>query len=209
MTAVDTAYVLARAGSHAGFAEWVRLVELGLRRSLRGFSRQVDVESIVQEGLLRMWVLAPRLSLDGENASLRYALRLVRNLALREAQRMKTFAPIDGPGADEGGGGDGGSPPGGAGGGAGRAGAEDAVLPDPPSDPGLRKAILDCIGRLPRGNRRALVARLEGQGEIADRDIAADLRMKLNTFLQNIVRARALLRKCLGSRGIAVEEFLR
>ena len=84
MTQVDTAFRAVSRGDHGAFARWVGLVEIPLRGSLRRFARQVDVEAIVQEGLLRMWRLASRVELEGEDASLRYALRLVRNLALRE-----------------------------------------------------------------------------------------------------------------------------
>lgn len=186
MTAIDEAYRRTQRGDSDGFAAWVRCVEPALRKSLRGFARHVDVEAMVQEGLLRMWVLAPTLALEGDDASLRYALRLVRNLALREAERMDRFVPL--PPAEE---------------------ASAAVVdPDPPSDPGLRRTILDCLGRLPAGPRAALRGRLSSAGRLADRELALGLRMTLNTFLQNVVRARIHLADCLRSRGVAVERFL-
>ena len=43
----------------------------------------------MQEGLLRMWKLAPTLELEGVNASLRFAHKVVRNLALMEARRLR------------------------------------------------------------------------------------------------------------------------
>ena len=187
MSAVDVAFWRARSGDHEGFADWVRLVELPLRTSLRRLARRVDVEAIVQEGLLRMWLLAPTLALDGEDASLRYALRLVQNLALREAERLRRFDPLDPAQLEH-------SP-------------ELVVAPDPPPDPSLRRAILDCISRLPQKPREALQARLAGRGVEPDRALAERLRMSLNTFLQNIVRARRHLARCLESRGIAQGEY--
>ncbi len=182
MSTVDHAFWRTQEGDHEGFTDWVRRVELPLRASLRRFARSVDVEAIVQEALLRMWTLAPTLTLTGEDASLRYALRLARNLALREAERVARFDPLD-PEIE-------GSP-------------ETTIDPEPPSDPGLRQAILECIGRLPRKPREALLARLAANGLEPDRALADRLRMALNTFLQNVVRARRHLMRCLESRGIS------
>jgi len=187
VTAIDATFARARHGDHEGFAGWVRAVERPLRSSLRSFARQVDVEAVVQEGLTRMWVLAPRVALEGENASLRYALRLVRNLALREIERSGRFEPLD-PGEP-------GENPG------------PAVQPEPPPDPGLRRAIFDCIGRLSRKPADALAARLRGDGVEPDRVLAERLGMTLNTFLQNIVRARRSLAECLESKGISTREY--
>src|SRR5262249_30174049 len=183
---VDLAFLRVELGDHAGFAEWVRLVEPPLRASLRSLARQVDAEAIVQEGLLRMWVLAPTLHLTGENASLRFALRVVRNLALPEARRHARVTAFD-PDALE-------------------AVPETAVAPTPPRDPALRSAIARCLSRLPERPRQALLARLEGHGETSDRALAERLRMSLNTFLQNIVRARRHLAECLASQGIELPE---
>ena len=181
---VDLAYARAQAGDPRGFEAWVRLVEPPLRASLSGFARSVDVEAVVQEGLLRMWVLAPRLTLVGRDAPLRYALTLVRNLVRREAQRLSRF---DHPEA-----------------------SPEPVTPDPhPPDPALRRAILACLQELPRRPQQALAARIEGDRAEADRDLAACLGMRLNTFLQNVVRARRLLAQCLESRGISLLEVWR
>ena len=183
MSTLDHAFRRTQEGDHQGFTDWVRRVELPLRASLRRFARRVDVEAIVQEALLRMWTLAPTLTLDGEDASLRYALRLARNLALREAERVARFSPPD-PGGSE-------VPP------------EPRVDPDPVPDPGLLRAILHCIGRLPVKPRAALQARLAAGGLEPDRALADRLRMSLNTFLQNVVRARRHLARCLESKGIS------
>ena len=188
MTEVDRAFQRTQRGDHEGFSDWVRLVEIPLRRSLRSFARGVDVEAVVQEGLLRMWVLAPRLSLKGANASLRYAVVMTRRLAQQEAKRLGTTESID-PNELE-------------------RDSDLSIEPDRPADPGLRRAILDCIERLPAQPKKALGARLENDGSESDPAIAVRLRMKLNTFLQNIVRARRHLARCLESRGVSLEEFL-
>jgi len=183
-SAIDLAFERARRGDPEGFADWVRAGELPLRRSLRPFTRRVDVEAIVQEGLLRMWDLAPRIDLQGRDASLRYAARLVRNLALKEIERGARLDPI---------------PP----------GDDDVVIqPDRPPDSGLRRIIMDCFSRLPRKPREALLARVSDGGDNPDRDLAASLGMRLNTFLQNIVRARRHLASCLESHGVPPREYL-
>jgi RNA polymerase sigma-70 factor (ECF subfamily) len=182
-SAVDRGFERARVGDPEGFAEWVRAVELPLRKSLRPFARRVDVEAIVQEGLLRMWVLAPRLGVQGPDASLRYATRLVRNLALKEIERGSRLDPV--PPRDD----------------------DVAIQPDPPADRGLRRIITDCFSRLPRKPREALLARVSDGGDQPDRDLAAGLGMRLNTFLQNIVRARRHLATCLESHGVSPREY--
>jgi DNA-directed RNA polymerase specialized sigma24 family protein len=161
------------------------LCEPPLRKSLRGFARYVDVEGVVQEGLLRMWRLAPSLSLTGENASLRYALRLVRHLAVDETRRLGKATPED---------------------------LEDlkrlpepTVDPDPPTDESLRMAIRRCFEKLPRRPHEALAARLRGG---SDRSLDEGLGIKINTFLQNSVRARKLLDECLQRAGVKVQEYL-
>lgn len=184
MTPIDESYRRAQHGDPDGFADWVRLVERPLRTTLRSFARVVDVEAIVQEGLLRMWVLAPTIALEGDDASLRYVARLARNLAAGEARRMGRFVPMS---EDD-------DPPGHA----------PVVPPGPIPDPGLRRAIQDCLKRLPAKPARALAARLRGQGSVPDRDLASGARMTLNTFLQNVVRARKHMAACLESKGVAL-----
>ena len=180
MSAIDDAYKRTQEGDQEAFTSWVRLCETPLRRSLRPFAPFVDVESVLQEGLFRMWTLAPTLMLEGENASLRYGLRLVRNLALSEARRLGKTGPEEQP-------------------------SEPAVDPDPPADPWLRQAILRCVEKLPRRPREALLARLRGG---PDRELASSLGMRPNTFLQNIVRARRLMAECLKGAGVNVEDHL-
>ena len=87
MSEIDALFRRTRAGEHDAFTAWVRLCEMPLRNSLRRFARAVDVEAVLQEGLLRMWRLAPTLELEGKDASLRMAHTIVRRLAISEARR--------------------------------------------------------------------------------------------------------------------------
>ena len=185
MSEIDDAYQRIQEGDEEAFTSWVRFCETPLRKSLRRFARYVDVESVVQEGLLRMWRLAPTQKLEGENASLRFALRLVHNLAVSEARRHGKATQAE---------------------------LEDLtefpdleVPPDPPADDWLRQAILRCLEKLPNRPRAALTARLR---EGPDRELARSVRMQLNTFLQNIVRARKLMAECLKRAGVNVEDYV-
>jgi RNA polymerase sigma-70 factor (ECF subfamily) len=184
LTEIDRQFDRACLGHVAGFEEWMGIVEIPIRLSLRRFARAVDVESVVQETLMRMWVLAQdqTRSLEGEDASLRFAIGMARNLARSEARRTGRevlLPPDDMP--------------------------EVEVPPDPPSNPGLRNAILDCIEKLAKKPLAALRARLRMGGLHADRDIAAMLGMTTNTFLQNITRARKQVAVCLERQGIELE----
>lgn len=59
---LEAAFRLARSGDREAFAEWMGMVEIPLRRSLSRFARAVDVEVVMQETLLRMWLVARVLS---------------------------------------------------------------------------------------------------------------------------------------------------
>jgi RNA polymerase sigma-70 factor (ECF subfamily) len=184
----DELFLLARSGEPDAFAEWMGMVEIPLRRSLRRFARAVDVEVVVQETLARMWLVAsdPQRVLEGRDASLKFAFRVARNVALEETRRWRLDRFVDlGKLEDL---------------------PEGSIDPEP-GDPALARAIADCFRRLPGKPRSALVARLEGDC-LPDRVIAERLRMKLNTFLQNIVRARKSLEKCLEGRGVRLREVL-
>ena len=52
-------------GDPEAFGRWVAGCELRLRRSLASFAGSVDVEAVLQETLLRVWQVAPRLEPDG------------------------------------------------------------------------------------------------------------------------------------------------
>jgi DNA-directed RNA polymerase specialized sigma24 family protein len=188
VTGIDATFERARAGSRAAFADWMGTVELPLRRALGHFARAVDVEAVIQEAFLRMWLFSQDRgrTLSGENASLRFAIGLARNLARAEGRRLgneRLLPPEDLP--------------------------EQPVDPEPPSDPGLREAISDCVQRLAARPLQALRARIQTDGLLPDRQIAAEIGMKLNTFLQNIVRARRQVATCLERKGISIGEVLR
>lgn len=187
MTPIDRLFARARDGDPDAFADWMGSVELPIRRRLQRFARAVDVESILQETFLRMWILArdPVRELSGENASLRFALGMARNLAREEARRVgreRLLPPGDLP--------------------------DVSVEPDPPADPGLRRAILECIEMLARKPLAALRARLASGCVLPDREIARQIGMSVNTFLQNIVRARRQVADCLERKGIPLHEVL-
>ena len=188
MTSIDDQFAAARGGDLASFTAWMGRVERPIRASLRLFARAVDVEAVVQETLMRMWLLATdrehARELSGENASLRFAIGMARNLARNAARRIRReqfLPPDDLP--------------------------EVAVRPDPAPDPGLRRAIDECLNRLARRPREALLARLGAYQALADRALAESLGMSLNAFLQNIVRARRQLAECLRGKGVPLEEM--
>jgi DNA-directed RNA polymerase specialized sigma24 family protein len=188
MERMESTFRLACSGDPDAFARWMQMVEIPLWRSLSRFARTVEVEVVVQETFMRMWVFAndPGRVLEGESASLRFAFSVARNVAREEVRRcgQGRFAELEE--LDR-------LP-------------EGCVNPELP-DPALGKAIGECVERLPKKPRKALVARI-GEGHLPDRELAQTLRMKLNTFLQNIVRARKLLAGCLERKGVRLGEFL-
>lgn len=187
MSEIDSFSARARAGNSMAFEEWMGSVELPIRLSLRRFARAVDVESILQETLLRMWLLAQDSgrALEGENASLRFSIGMARNLARAEARRFgkeTLLPPEDLP--------------------------DIPIPPDPTAFTGLLLAIRECIEKLSRKPLDALRARLDFGAMFLDREIADRIGMTLNTFLQNITRARRSVMDCLQRRGIPLEEVL-
>jgi DNA-directed RNA polymerase specialized sigma24 family protein len=185
---MESAFRLARSGDPEAFADWMGMVEIPLRRSLVRFARAVEVEVVVQETFMRMWLVARDLGrvLEGESSSLRFALRVARNVALEEVRRCGQCRSVDLEELDK-------LP-------------EGCLNPEFP-DPALGKAIGECMERLPAQPRNALAARI-GEGHLPDRELAKGVRMKVNTFLQNIVRARRLLADCLEKRGVRLAEIL-
>lgn len=172
------------AGDTVAFARWVAGAEGRLRDSLRSFAARVDTEAVLQEALLRVWQVAPRVTLDGKpDALVRLAVRIGRNLAVSELRRNR-LEPVELEALE-------------------RAAALDGDAPRP-ADPILRKVIEACRRALPRQPAAALTARLASGGAEPDEVLAARLRMKLNTFLQNVTRARRLLGECLRRRGIDI-----
>lgn len=171
-----------QAGDAQAFAAWMVGAEPSLRRGLRSFARQVDVEAVLQEALLRVWQVAPRFVPDGgRNALLRLAQRIAWNLAIDEVRRQARSTPVDPEVL--------------------AAGVDDAQqVDDRPPDPLLREAIGRCREKLPPRPAQALSARLDGG--LPDATLAERLGMTRNTFLQNVTRARKLLLECLARAGI-------
>ncbi len=169
------------AGDANAFAAWVAGSETRVRLSLSRFAAQLDVESVVQETLMRVWQVAPRFSADGRpNSLLRFAVRVARNLAISELRRLAPRA----------------EPP-----------PQHDELPCAPCepDPLLRELIIHCREQLPRKPAQALAQRLGDAGASADKELAARVSMQLNTFLQNITRARRFLADCLERQGVSLE----
>ena len=107
------------------------------------FDTSDDHELLVQETLLRMWQVAPRVRRDGrENSLLRLALRTARNLAIDEVRRTKPTAELPSEPHPEG----------------------DLAAPPVEPDPMLRRTIAICREKLPEQPARALDARLQSGG---------------------------------------------
>src|ERR1700722_296122 len=171
-------------GDADAFERWVAGAEATMRLTLRSFAAAVDTEAVLQEALLRVWQVAPRFVRDGKaNGLVRLGIRMARNLAVSEWRRGRAGGAFAEVGAGEGG--------------------VSEVVNAP--DPMLRHAILDCREKLPDKPRRALDARLQSGGTVADDVLAAELQMQKNTFLQNFTRERKLLAECLRARGIDLE----
>lgn len=177
-------------GDTNAFGAWMAHAEGPLRDSLRTFVTVVDVESVLQEALVRVWRVAPRFVPDGRpNGLLRLGHRIARNLAISEVRRTRARAVPEAELA--------------------RDAAFDESVPIDEPDPLLRDAIVRCRERLPERPRRALDVRLQAEGGQSDESLARSLDMRLNTFLQNFGRARKLLAECLKKAGIAIEEEVR
>lgn len=176
------------AGDPDAFGRWVAGAEASLRATLRPLAAHVDAEAVLQEALLRLWQVAPRCRPDGRpNALLRLGARIARNLAIDELRRARTSA-TDGDALE-----------------AALAADGDPEMRTP--DPLLRRVIEECRRALPNKPAAALVARLESAGGEPDQRLAESLHMTLNTFLQNVGRARKLLAACLQKRGVDVAEL--
>lgn len=166
-------------GDRRAFGLWLTAAEPNVRASLRSFAAVIDVEAVLQEALLRVWQVAPRFERDGQpNGLLRLGVRIARNLAISEVRRTKATQPS--------------------------AEIEVAVEVSTP-DPMLRTAIAECRDKLPPKPRQVLDSRLASGGIHEDEELAEQIGMRLNTFLQNFTRARQLLAECLRKRGIAIE----
>src|SRR5688500_2719323 len=170
VTDLDVHLALIVAGDTRAFARWMAGAETNVRDSLRSFAAVVDVEAVLQEALLRVWQVAPRFEPDGKpNGLLRLGVRIARNLAVSEVRRTKA-TPVEPPKLEE---------------------METGIAPYVP-DPLLREAIIDCRSKLPPKPRQVLDSRLASGGGQDDAELAEAIGMRLNTFLQNFTRARAL-----------------
>jgi DNA-directed RNA polymerase specialized sigma24 family protein len=178
---LDTHLVAIGAGDRRAFASWVAGAEMSLRASLRRYAAFVDAEAVIQETLLRIWQLAPRVRPDGTpNALLRLAVRIARNLATDEVRRRGRPVPVDL--------------------------HDEPAFAEPAGDPWLWKHIVECREKLRHKPALALDSRIRSAGAEPDRVLAARLNMRLNTFLQNVARARRQLADCLRRKGVPVEE---
>ncbi|MDX2014835.1 MAG: sigma-70 family RNA polymerase sigma factor [Myxococcaceae bacterium] len=172
------------AGDAAAFGQWASSVESSLRQTLRPFATLCDTEAVLQEALLRVWQVAPRFVHDGRpNALLRFAVTTTRNVALSELRKTNP-TPTEVEALHR------------------ALDAQGEVQPLAP-DPKLRAAISKCREKLPPQPGQALAKRLEGTGD--DHALAAALRMSLNTFLQNVTRARKFLAECLKKAGVDLD----
>lgn len=173
------------AGDGRAFATWLAQAEPRIRASVASFATQVDTEAVVQEAFLRVWQVAPRIEPDGRpDCLIRFTVRVARNLAIDHVRRSARHRPTDAATLER---------------------LREAELPPAePPDPLLARTIEGCRGGLPKKPAQALAARLDAAGGIADRRLADRLGMRLNTFLQNLSRARRLLAACLQKSGVTL-----
>ena len=172
----------------SSFAAWLAGAEPAVRRGLRRFAASVDVEAVVQETLLRIWQLASRHQPDGRPDSLlRLAHRIARNLAIDEARRMNRQQPLDDDAEER---------------------PEELQAQEPAPDPLLARLLQRCLSRLPAKPSLAIHQRLLASGE-RDEELAVLAGMAVNTFRQNLVRARRALVECLARNGVQLDEVWR
>ena len=171
------------------FGTWAAGAEHALRMSLRPFARAVDTEAVLQEALLRVWQVAPRFVHDGRPQALfRFAVRTARNCAVSELRRSSPPAHV----LDE----------------LERHLGDAAAIGPVTPDPLLRAVIAECRRKLPPQPAAALEQRLGSGGGLDDSTLASRVRMSLNTFLQNVTRARKLLKECLARAGVNLDTEL-
>jgi RNA polymerase sigma-70 factor (ECF subfamily) len=172
------------AGDPDAFGRWVAGAEPRVRASLSSFAEVVDTEAVVQETLLRIWNVAPRFQPDGRPDGLvRLAVRIARNLAIDETRRRRPDL-LDREALQR--------------------SLDREAPPPPPVDPLLRRLIAACLEALPARPAAAIRQRLAARGGQPDHALAEAAGIKLNTFLQNVRRARAGLQKCLERQGVSL-----
>ena len=174
------------------FGRWMAGAEGTMRDSLCSFASVLDVESVLQEALLRVWQVSPRFMPDGRpNGLLRLGIRIARNLAVSEVRRTKS-RPVSEEDLE-----------------LALARAEQTDGGDGAPDPLLRDVLAKCHERLPDKPRQVIDVRLSSEGGRSDDELASLVGMRVNTFLQNFTRARRLLAECLKKHGVVIEEGLR
>ena len=179
MSDLDAFLPAIQAGDTDAFGRWVAGAELRIRLSLARYAAACDTEAVLQETLLRVWQVAPRVETDGRpDTLLRFAIRVARNTAVSELRRLGRQRPP--------------------------APSEEFVAPIEP-DHLLATAIALCREHLRGKPAVALEARLTSQGASDDAALAQGLGMTLNTFLQNVGRARKALVECLARQGVELE----
>jgi RNA polymerase sigma factor (sigma-70 family) len=170
------------------FGRWMAGAEGTMRDSLRSFASVLDVESVLQEALLRVWQVAPRFVTDGRpNGLLRLGIRIARNLAVSELRRTKS-RPVSEEDLE-----------------LALARAEQVDGGDGTPDPLLREVLAKCHERLPEKPRQVITVRLSSEGGRSDDELASLIGMRVNTFLQNFTRARRMLADCLKKHGVLIE----
>jgi DNA-directed RNA polymerase specialized sigma24 family protein len=187
LTDIDALWRMACEGNTEAFGDWTGRVERPVRRSLARFATVVDAEAVVQEALTRMWLLSqdPARRLAGENASLRWALGVARNLAMNEVRKRKRHEVLLEPLI------------------------EDELVPPPEPDPLLMQRIRECVGKLTGQLARVMELRVKVGHALPDARLAGLLQMTKNTFLQNVTRARRQVAMCLEGLGIGAEDLAR
>ena len=94
MTDHDVHHAAIAAGDADSFGLWASAVETRLRLSLSRYAARVDVEAVVQETLLVVWQVAPKVTPDGRaNSLLRFAIRSARNHAISQLRRQGREVP--------------------------------------------------------------------------------------------------------------------
>lgn len=182
---LDLLLPLIAAGDARAFERFLAFAEDRVRASLLSFAAVVDVEAVVQEAFLRVWQVADRIEIDGRGDSLmRFTIRVARNHAIDLVRRQNRLQSTELETLT-------------------RLADEAAEAPEPP-DPALRRTLEKCRQRLDGQPARALDARIESGGSEHDATLAARLGMRLNTFLQNVGRARRLLAACLEKAGVVL-----
>lgn len=160
------------------------MVEMPIRLSLRSFARAVDVECVVQDTLVQMWIRRGEgCGPLGENASLRYAIEAARDVARSQASRTGCEALL--PHDDV---------------------PELELPPDMEADLALRKAMLDCFNKLEPEEEHNLRWRME-LGWVRDVHFAEKYHMTTAALSETIARARKRVVRCLAQQGIKLEGY--